>query len=77
MSKTQAELDAALDRIKQRDSLPYRKERHYSDHACLLEIHRTVHSWADVPVINEHDQWTVKRVKELLLAYQTATKEAA
>ena len=55
---------------------PTLKENMHSDHACLLEIHRTVHSWADVPVINEHDQWTVKRVKELLLAYQTATKDA-
>ncbi len=45
-----------------------------TNHSALLEIHRTVHSWADVPTINEHDQWTVKRVKELLLAYQAVTK---
>ena len=60
MPWTQDEIDLILDALR--------------TYACLLEIHRTVHSWADVPVINERDQWTVMRVKELLLAYQAATK---
>ena len=39
-------------------------------HACLLEIHKLMADWS-VPVrIKPDEQYTVKRVKELLIHYQ-------
>ena len=77
----QAEADLAHERKRsaglEGDRTELQAKVGHFDHACLLVIHCTVHSWDEVPVINERDQWTVKRVKELLLAYQAATKEAA